>query len=118
MINDAREVKDLPALTIDKTLTTVARWRSKDMAVRGYFSHLIPPLNKTVFDYFTRDGEAGENIAWTVSTDPRTIVKMFMQSPPHRAVLFDKRWKYIGVGMFHYHNKLYITMLATERKVN
>src|SRR6187549_3454781 len=45
LINQARASAGLPALVANSSLTSVARWRAKDMWDRNYFSHDIksPP---------------------------------------------------------------------------
>ena len=50
LTNQSRAAAGLKALRVDSTLTAVARSRSKDMIVRDYFSHSIPPSGKSVFD--------------------------------------------------------------------
>ena len=51
LINQARASAGLPALQTLTTLRDVARWRSKDMWDRNYFSHSIPnPPGGDVFD--------------------------------------------------------------------
>jgi len=67
LINQARASKGLPALRVNSTLHSVARWRSKDMYDRDYFSHDIPnPPGGSVFNELHRRGVcdtvAGENI--------------------------------------------------------
>ena len=42
LTNQARASAGLGALKVDSTLRSIARWRSKDMAVRNYFDHAIP----------------------------------------------------------------------------
>ena len=42
LINQARAANGLRAYTVGSTLHDVARWRSKDMYDRDYFSHDIP----------------------------------------------------------------------------
>jgi len=42
LTNQARASNGLPALKVDSALTSIARWRSKDMIVRDYFDHAIP----------------------------------------------------------------------------
>ena len=46
LTNRARASAGLRALKVDSTLASVARWRSKDMIVRDYFSHTIPGYGK------------------------------------------------------------------------
>src|SRR4029079_1647029 len=69
LINQARAANGLPAYQVGSTLHDVARWRSKDMYARDYFSHDIPsPPGGKVFDELHRRGVcytlAGENIGW------------------------------------------------------
>ena len=56
LTNQARASAGLPALKVDSTLASVARWRSKDMIDRDYFSHSIPPNGTKVFDELKRIG--------------------------------------------------------------
>ena len=49
LTNRSRASAGLKALTVSNTLTTVARWRSKDMIERDYFSHDIPGRGGQVF---------------------------------------------------------------------
>ena len=39
LTNQARAAAGLPALNMDAALNDMARWRSKDMIDKGYFSH-------------------------------------------------------------------------------
>ncbi|HET8786536.1 MAG TPA: CAP domain-containing protein [Candidatus Limnocylindrales bacterium] len=93
-------------LGVDAVLASVARWRSRDMVERGYFSHDIPDVGN-VFRRLDADGYcyelAGENIGWDVATDtaaPAAIQAMFMDSPGHRRNVLDARWDVVGVGAF------------------
>ena len=93
-------------LGVDAVLATVARWRSRDMVERGYFSHDIPDIGN-VFRRLDVDGYcyelAGENIGWDVDTDtaaPVAIQAMFMDSPGHRRNVLDARWDVVGTGAF------------------
>ncbi|HYC06931.1 MAG TPA: CAP domain-containing protein [Candidatus Binatia bacterium] len=108
LTNQARVSNGLPALKVDSTLTSIARWRSKDMIVRDYFSHSIPnPPGGDVFDEMDRRGYcysvAGENIGWNNypdSTATQAIQSAFMASSGHRANILGKGWDHIGVGAY------------------
>jgi uncharacterized protein YkwD len=50
LTNQARASAGLRALKVDSTLVSTARWRSKDMIDRDYFSHSIPG-GGMVFDF-------------------------------------------------------------------
>ena len=107
LTNQSRASAGLKALKVDSTLTAVARSRSKDMIVRGYFSHSIPPSGKNVFSILDSKGYcyaiAGENIGWNNYPDDvatRTVHRMFMESSGHRANIMGKKWDVIGVGAY------------------
>ena len=93
-------------LAVDAVLGSVARWRSRDMAERGYFSHDIPDVG-TVFRRLDATGYcyelAGENIGWDIDADaaaPASIQAMFLASPGHRRNVLDARWDVLGIGAF------------------
>ena len=107
LTNQARAARGLRALRVDSTLTSVARWRSKDMIVKNYFSHNIPPSGHMVFSTLDSKGYcyslAGENIGWNNYSDDvatREIQRMFMGSTTHRANILNKRWDAIGIGAY------------------
>ena len=73
LTNASRANGGLQALAVDAELVELARWRSRDMAERGYFSHAIPPAGTKVFDELSARGYcyvvAGENIGWLSGSD-------------------------------------------------
>jgi uncharacterized protein YkwD len=106
MTNRSRASAGLRALKVDSTLASVARWRSKDMIVRDYFSHTIPGYGK-VWDKLHAIGYCykvgGENIGWNNYPDDvatAAIHKMFMNSAGHRANILGKAWDVIGIGAY------------------
>lgn len=106
LTNQARASAGLPALVVDSTLTSIARWRSKDMIVRDYFSHDIPGSG-SVFDVLQAKGYcfkvAGENIGWITADDATAaqgVQSMFMNSPGHRANIMGTTWDRIGIGAY------------------
>ena len=121
LTNNARAAAGLKALKVDPALTSMARWRSKDMSDRDYFCHRIPPSGATipadcstfptswprVFDYLKSSGYcymvAGENIGTNNFPDDiatETIQQGFMDSPGHRANILGTGWDVIGIGAF------------------
>ena len=107
LTNQSRAASGLRALRVDSTLSSVARSRSKDMIVRNYFSHNIPPSGKQVFSLLDSKGYcyavAGENIGWNTYPDDastKTIHKMFMGSSGHRSNILGKRWDVVGIGAY------------------
>ncbi len=106
LTNAARVEAGLRPLPVDATLIGVARWRSRDMAERDYFSHAIPGYGR-VFDRLDRDRYcytlAGENIGWADGGDvgvEARVHRMFVASPSHRANLLTRRWDVMAVGSF------------------
>ena len=106
MTNRARANAGLRSLRVDSTLRSVARWRSKDMIVRDYFSHTIPGYGK-VWDKLHAIGYcyvvAGENIGWNNYPDDlatAAIQQAFMDSAGHRANILGKAWDVIGIGAY------------------
>jgi uncharacterized protein YkwD len=106
MTNRARASAGLKALKVDSTLHTVARWRSKDMIDRNYFSHDIPGYGK-VWDKLNAIGYcynvAGENIGWNNYPDDiatAAVQQAFMDSAGHRANIMGKTWDVIGIGAY------------------
>jgi uncharacterized protein YkwD len=106
LTNRSRAAAGLKALKIDSTLTSVARWRSKDMITRDYFSHDIPGYG-SVFKKLDAKGYcyklAGENIGWNTYPDDvatAAIHKMFMDSSSHRKNVLGRAWDVIGVGAY------------------
>lgn len=106
LTNRSRANAGLRALRVDRTLTAVARWRSKDMTQRDYFSHDIPGYG-SVFRRLDAKGYcyriAGENIGWNTYPDgdaTAAIHSMFMDSSGHRRNVLGRRWDVIGVGAY------------------
>src|SRR5215212_3707965 len=107
LTNQARASAGLRALKVDSKLTAIARWRSKDMIVRDYFSHTIKGTSYNVFHTLDTKGYcykvAGENIGWNNYPDDvatSTVQKQFMSSPGHRANILGKAWDVIGIGAY------------------
>jgi uncharacterized protein YkwD len=106
LTNRSRAAAGLRSLRVDSTLTAVARWRSKDMITRDYFSHDIPGYG-SVFKRLDAKGYcykvAGENIGWNNYPDDTAtaaIHKMFMDSTEHRRNILGRAWDVIGVGAY------------------
>ena len=102
LINDIRLERGLPRLRVAPTLVRAARQHSKDMRYRSYFSHTSATGQGFAerVRRFHRAGVVGENIAWgsgSLST-PARIVRAWMASPGHRAIILDRSFRLIGVG--------------------
>jgi len=106
LTNNARAANGLRKLVWDSTLASIARWRSKDMITRNYFSHSIPPSGESVFNVMSQKGYcfnvAGENIGWNNYPDDvatTAIQRQFMDSPGHRANILRPQFGRLGIGI-------------------
>ncbi len=100
LVNEIRTQRGLKALTHDWELSRVARYKSQDMADKGYFSHTSPTYGSP-FDMMKKFGisytAAGENIAKGQRT-PQAVVDAWMNSSGHRANILNSSYTRIGVG--------------------
>ena len=123
LTNQSRTRKGLARLPVDDDLVAIARWRSADMAERGYFSHDIPPKGRKVFNELSDRGYcyvvAGENIGWLSGPDggaEERIHAMFLDSPKHKALILGEPWDAIGTGSYKgADGRHYWTVLFAER---
>ncbi len=106
LTNQSRAAAGRKALRVDSTLRSIARWRSKDMIKRNYFSHDIPGYGR-VFDVMSDRGYcfhvAGENIGWNNASDATATAKIhskFMTSSGHRSNILGRDWDVIGIGAY------------------
>jgi uncharacterized protein YkwD len=106
LTNRSRVAAGLDPLVVDARLAELARWRSRDMVDRDYFSHRIPG-GDTVFDEMSRRDYcfalAGENIGWNTWDDDAATAEihaMFLGSPGHRRNVVGPAWAVIGVGAY------------------
>ncbi len=107
-INAIRKAHHLVALKPNLRLVAAGRHQADDMQRRNYFNHVSPDggtATKRVraTGYF-RDAESwriGENLAWATGTaaQPALIVRQWMASPPHRAILLDPSFRDGGAGI-------------------
>jgi len=98
LINVYRSQNGVPALRVGPALSRAAQAHSADMARRGYFDHgaFVARLRR----FGVRAPYIGENLAsGTRPLTPATIVRMWIQSPPHRENLLDRDFQRIGVGV-------------------
>jgi len=100
LVNKDRADQGLAPLKRDMQLTKVAREHSRDMFVRGYFSHVTPD-GKDPFDRMRAHDihflTAGENIALAQTI---SIAQYgFMHSPGHRANILNPAFGHIGIGI-------------------
>jgi len=108
LLNRIRARRGLAPLRLDPKLSRAARRHSRDMVRRGYFAH--DSANGSSFSqrilgtrYVPRNASwwLGENIGWGSATRgrPISLVRMWMNSPPHRANILSGRFREIGIGI-------------------
>lgn len=118
LVNKDRADAKLPALAPDLLLTNVARLHSQDMATNNFFAH----INLNGEDGTARYNKAGgiggvgENIAYHPSVS--SAEQGLMESPGHRANILDKNSTHIGIGIYYYDEKYYITQLFKKKTPN
>jgi uncharacterized protein YkwD len=104
-INAFRAHHGRPAVHPLRALNRAAESHSFDMATRQFFSHTSS--NGTPFDLrirsFARKRAVGEALAWHTRRRgiARVIVRMWIASPPHRAILLEGGFRRIGIARRH-----------------
>jgi len=121
-VNAERLRAGLSALQPARELIEVARGRSRDMAERGYFSH-VDPLGcelvafKMLAERCLHGG--GENLyllQGRPADAPKSAVSWWMQSRTHRANLLRADYAYTGVGVAVCDSRIYVTQIFLERQ--
>jgi uncharacterized protein YkwD len=108
LINDARSEHRLGALRMTSKLERAATAHSRDMVKRDFFSHDSPSgttpqqrIDRTGYLDGARAWAVGETIAWGSGgyATPASIVRGWLKSPDHRAILLDGRYHDLGIGI-------------------
>jgi uncharacterized protein YkwD len=107
LVNEERSRRGLRTLRADVRLDRAAAAHARDMVERDYFAHVSPGgrdlMGRLNAHRYTRSGswKAGENIAWGTGRlgTPRSIVRMWMHSPGHRALILERSFTEGGVGV-------------------
>jgi uncharacterized protein YkwD len=127
--NQARASGGLRTLKLDTALRTIARWRTKDMVERDYFSHTIPSsgTDHNVFWYMQHEynycfNVAGENIGqvtWPGASEADVtsyVFDLFMGSSGHRANIMGKSWDVVAAGAYRATGDHYVwTVLFADK---
>lgn len=111
LLNQDRNRYGLPSLTLDPTLSSIARIKSNDMRDNNYFAHESPTYGRAkdmlkAFGYaFTG---AGENIAHHATVEKAHAA--FMSSSGHRQNILSSVWTKVGIGICYDRNGyVYVT---------
>ena len=108
LVNRERARRGLRRLETSRTLRRAAERHSADMVRRDYFSHVTPGgadlldrIRATGLAMASRTFTVGENLAWGAGSTgtPRSIVRMWMNSPGHRANILRRGFRRIGIGI-------------------
>lgn len=108
LINLVRHAHHLGPYSINRTLRAVAHRQSHDMLVGGYFGDNsltgLSPLQRVAASPFGRGASrlsVSQNIAWGSGgqATPAAIVRAWMTSPPHRAILLARGYRAAGIGV-------------------
>ena len=116
MVNQEREKAGLAPLTIDLSLTEVAREKSRDMIRNNYFSHTSPTYGSP-FDMMRQFGisftAAAENIAKYNSVEGAH--NGLMNSSGHRANILNGTYTHIGIGIIYSNGYYTITQMFIRK---
>jgi uncharacterized protein YkwD len=107
-VDTERTARGLAAVGESAQLTRAAQGHSDDMVARRFFEH-VTPGGSTLGDrvdatgYITgrRDWELGEAIAWAQQPldTPDSLMRAWLASPGHRAIILDRRFRDVGIGV-------------------
>lgn len=102
LINHVRAQHHLGPLRPCPHLARAADRHSHDMLRHDFFAH--PSSDGTPFDRrvrsYARARSVGEDLAMASASTgvARTVVRMWMHSPPHRSVILSSSFGRIGIG--------------------
>ena len=108
LVNAERAAHGLQAVWPNQTLRRASEAHALDMVTRLFFGHIAPGggmLVQRLLDVgYMLTGErwlAGETLAWgeTWRGRPREIVRSWMASPTHRAVILTPEFSEVGVAV-------------------
>ena len=108
LINQVRGQRGLAALVASPLLGRAADGHASDMVRRKYFSHVAPNgedfrkrIARTGYLRGAPRAALGETIAWgsDLYATPSQLVADLMASGQHRAIILDRRFRDIGVGL-------------------
>ncbi len=102
--NEERKKAGVGPLVFHPGLVEAARFHSRDMATRGYFSHTSPDgmgAGERI-KWFYRWRTYGENIAWNHLSGEeavRRVMSQWMGSPGHKKNILNPRFEEVGFGI-------------------
>ncbi len=108
LVNQERTALGLPALKANRRLTIAAATHARDMNANAYFSHdssngtsFVQRIRRTGYMSTRALPTLGEDLAWGSGdyATPSSIVESWMESPPHRANILNRRFREAGMGV-------------------
>ena len=96
-MNTVRTSRGLAPLRLDVRLLRAARGHSADMMNRQYFAH--GAVAARALAQQARGPVYGEDLAWGTGVTAQSVVKNWLASPRHRAVLLRPGFRRIGIGI-------------------
>jgi len=107
LVNDARIENNLNPLTPSQKLMDIAGSRCSDMATRNYFSH------------WTLEGKRvkqGEILGRSnIDIGVEKYIKAWLQSPIHKEVILNPKYKNIGIGIIDDNRIRIVTIIFSSR---
>jgi uncharacterized protein YkwD len=108
-LNALRRSKGLVPLRSSRGLRAAADRHSTAMARRGFFQHESAdgtPFWTRVKRHYPQGRfgywSVGENLLWSSpSLSAREAIQLWLESPPHRANLLNRRWREVGLSAVH-----------------
>ena len=110
LLNKTRRAHGLGSLRRNQKLLRAAERHSKSMVQRHFFSHVEPggssPLQRIISAGYLRGSRGfiyGENIGYGEgpTSSPRSMMRAWMNSTPHRANILTGSFREVGLGIVH-----------------
>jgi uncharacterized protein YkwD len=104
LLNQQRAQAGLAPLAPDRRLARAALGFSHAMVSQQFFDHVSPTgstMDQRIRAAGYPGGRMGETIGWGAGAlaASAAIVQAWMQSPPHRAIIVDRRFREVGLGI-------------------
>lgn len=125
LVNDERRKHGLDSLGYNEELAYIARTKSRDMAVKGYFAHKEPDgdmYTDRLREYGYDWQHTSENLMKSftehdtpISEIAKRVVNGWMGSPPHREKILVPSFNVQGIGAYVNDDyTIYVTQIFDE----
>ena len=115
LINKERKKKKLSQLKMTQGLLSVANRRTAEISL--CYAHSRPNGEKNPFKMYKWKHYVGENIALNQQT-PEQVVKCWMNSPPHKKNILNKKFNSVGIGCFKVNGYIYWEQFFVDNKAS